>query len=186
MGCGQLPTWSSIQQGTPATTESPCFPSQGGGRSKTSGPGALHWGLPRGPQALGLRLPPPLHVGWVLLHGLKPICPQVQQCPSHIPSFLSQTQGYLRSPQDPLRWAAAVLLGEAVLVSVPRAQSSGSWTSPSPMGPGASAHRHVLVQVSSSITPAPAASARTCWTPCSRVRTQLAHQGMGSWRGWGR
>nr|XP_035961597.1 maestro heat-like repeat-containing protein family member 6 isoform X2 [Halichoerus grypus] len=36
---------------------------------------------------------------------------EVQQCPSHIPSFLSQTQGYLRSPQDPLRWAAAVLLG---------------------------------------------------------------------------
>ncbi|XP_027949311.1 LOW QUALITY PROTEIN: maestro heat-like repeat-containing protein family member 6 [Eumetopias jubatus] len=35
----------------------------------------------------------------------------VQQYPSHIPSFLSQTQGYLRSPQDPLRWAAAVLLG---------------------------------------------------------------------------
>ncbi|KAF3822814.1 hypothetical protein GH733_008188 [Mirounga leonina] len=35
----------------------------------------------------------------------------VQQCPSHIPSFLSQTQGYLRSPQDPLRRAAAVLLG---------------------------------------------------------------------------
>ncbi|XP_064443841.1 maestro heat-like repeat-containing protein family member 6 isoform X2 [Mirounga angustirostris] len=36
---------------------------------------------------------------------------EVQQCPSHIPSFLSQTQGYLRSPQDPLRRAAAVLLG---------------------------------------------------------------------------
>ncbi|XP_072601846.1 maestro heat-like repeat-containing protein family member 6 [Vulpes vulpes] len=35
----------------------------------------------------------------------------VQQYPSHVPSFLSQTQGYLRSPQDPLRWAAAVLLG---------------------------------------------------------------------------
>ncbi|XP_029779110.1 maestro heat-like repeat-containing protein family member 6 isoform X2 [Suricata suricatta] len=35
----------------------------------------------------------------------------VQQYPSRIPSFLSQTQGYLRSPQDPLRWAAAVLLG---------------------------------------------------------------------------
>ncbi|XP_047580737.1 maestro heat-like repeat-containing protein family member 6 isoform X3 [Lutra lutra] len=35
----------------------------------------------------------------------------VQQYPSHTPSFLSQTQGYLRSPQTPLRWAAAVLLG---------------------------------------------------------------------------
>ncbi|XP_044102890.1 maestro heat-like repeat-containing protein family member 6 [Neovison vison] len=35
----------------------------------------------------------------------------VQRYPSHTPSFLSQTQGYLRSPQTPLRWAAAVLLG---------------------------------------------------------------------------
>uniref|UniRef100_G1LJ74 Maestro heat like repeat family member 6 n=1 Tax=Ailuropoda melanoleuca TaxID=9646 RepID=G1LJ74_AILME len=35
----------------------------------------------------------------------------VQQYPSHIPSFLSQSQGYLRSPQCRLRWAAAVLLG---------------------------------------------------------------------------
>ncbi|XP_044102889.1 maestro heat-like repeat-containing protein family member 6 [Neovison vison] len=34
-----------------------------------------------------------------------------QRYPSHTPSFLSQTQGYLRSPQTPLRWAAAVLLG---------------------------------------------------------------------------
>lgn len=38
---------------------------------------------------------------------------QVQRYPSHVPSFLSQTQGYLRSPQDPLRRAAAVLIGEA-------------------------------------------------------------------------
>ncbi|XP_008581298.1 PREDICTED: maestro heat-like repeat-containing protein family member 6 [Galeopterus variegatus] len=35
----------------------------------------------------------------------------VQRYPSHIPSFLSQTQGYLRSPQDPLRRAATVLIG---------------------------------------------------------------------------
>ncbi|XP_044930062.1 maestro heat-like repeat-containing protein family member 6 isoform X2 [Mustela putorius furo] len=35
----------------------------------------------------------------------------VQRYPSHTPSFLSQTQGYLRSPQTPLRWGAAVLLG---------------------------------------------------------------------------
>uniref|UniRef100_A0A8C2YSZ4 Maestro heat like repeat family member 6 n=1 Tax=Chinchilla lanigera TaxID=34839 RepID=A0A8C2YSZ4_CHILA len=35
----------------------------------------------------------------------------VQQYPSHIPCFLSQTQGYLRSPQDPLRLAATMLLG---------------------------------------------------------------------------
>ncbi|KAK2490151.1 hypothetical protein MC885_006584 [Smutsia gigantea] len=38
-------------------------------------------------------------------------CCLVQWYPSHVPSFLSQTQGYLRSPQDPLRWAAAVLIG---------------------------------------------------------------------------
>ncbi|XP_032171381.1 maestro heat-like repeat-containing protein family member 6 isoform X4 [Mustela erminea] len=36
---------------------------------------------------------------------------EVQRYPSHTPSFLSQTQGYLRSPQTPLRWGAAVLLG---------------------------------------------------------------------------
>nr|XP_011750801.2 maestro heat-like repeat-containing protein family member 6 isoform X1 [Macaca nemestrina] len=40
-----------------------------------------------------------------------PFCPQVQRYPGHVPNFLSQTQGYLRSPQDPLRRAAAVLIG---------------------------------------------------------------------------
>ncbi|KAM9198647.1 maestro heat-like repeat-containing protein family member 6 isoform 2-T2 [Dugong dugon] len=35
----------------------------------------------------------------------------VQRYPSHVPSFLSQTQGYLRSTQAPLRRAAAVLIG---------------------------------------------------------------------------
>ncbi|XP_004387484.1 maestro heat-like repeat-containing protein family member 6 [Trichechus manatus latirostris] len=35
----------------------------------------------------------------------------VQRYPSHVPSFLSQTQGYFRSPQAPLRRAAAVLIG---------------------------------------------------------------------------
>ncbi|XP_008824804.2 maestro heat-like repeat-containing protein family member 6 [Nannospalax galili] len=35
----------------------------------------------------------------------------VQRYPSHIPRFLSQTQGYLRSPQDTLRRAATVLIG---------------------------------------------------------------------------
>lgn len=34
-----------------------------------------------------------------------------------MPRFLSQTQGYLRNPQDSLRWAAVVLVGKAVLVS---------------------------------------------------------------------
>ncbi|KAM6148263.1 maestro heat-like repeat-containing protein family member 6 [Rhynchocyon petersi] len=35
----------------------------------------------------------------------------VSRYPSHVPSFLNQTQGYLRSPQGPLRRAAAVLIG---------------------------------------------------------------------------
>ncbi|XP_039701920.1 maestro heat-like repeat-containing protein family member 6 [Pteropus medius] len=35
----------------------------------------------------------------------------VQWYPSHVPSFLSQTQGYLQSPQGPLRRAAIVLIG---------------------------------------------------------------------------
>ncbi|XP_070078111.1 maestro heat-like repeat-containing protein family member 6 isoform X2 [Equus przewalskii] len=44
---------------------------------------------------------------------------KVQQYPSHVPSFLSQTQGYLRSPQVPLRRAAAVLIGFLVHHSSP-------------------------------------------------------------------
>ncbi|XP_010637577.2 maestro heat-like repeat-containing protein family member 6, partial [Fukomys damarensis] len=44
----------------------------------------------------------------------------VQQYPSHIPCFLSQTQGYLRSPQDSLRRAATVLLGFLVYHASPR------------------------------------------------------------------
>ncbi|KAM8786621.1 maestro heat-like repeat-containing protein family member 6 isoform 2-T2 [Rhynchonycteris naso] len=44
--------------------------------------------------------------------ALSRICHRlVQWYPNHVPSFLSQTQGYLRSPQDPLRRAAAVLIG---------------------------------------------------------------------------
>ncbi|XP_072805986.1 maestro heat-like repeat-containing protein family member 6 isoform X10 [Vicugna pacos] len=44
--------------------------------------------------------------------ALSRICQRlVQWYPSHVPSFLSQTQGYLRSPQDRLRRAAAVLIG---------------------------------------------------------------------------
>uniref|UniRef100_A0A2K6SEA3 Maestro heat like repeat family member 6 n=2 Tax=Saimiri boliviensis TaxID=27679 RepID=A0A2K6SEA3_SAIBB len=35
----------------------------------------------------------------------------VRRYPGHVPNFLSQTQGYLRSPQDPLRRAATVLIG---------------------------------------------------------------------------
>nr|XP_004656359.2 maestro heat-like repeat-containing protein family member 6 [Jaculus jaculus] len=44
----------------------------------------------------------------------------VQRYPSHVPRFLSQTQGYLRSPQDPLRRAATVLIGFLVYHASPR------------------------------------------------------------------
>ncbi|XP_055288172.1 maestro heat-like repeat-containing protein family member 6 isoform X2 [Moschus berezovskii] len=55
-------------------------------------------------------LRPPLHAELALLPH-EPFCPQVQWYPSHVPSFLSQTQGYLQSPQGPLRRAAALLTG---------------------------------------------------------------------------
>ncbi|XP_038411674.1 maestro heat-like repeat-containing protein family member 6 [Canis lupus familiaris] len=64
---------------------------------------ALHWGLLEDMVTVAHYDSP---------EALSRICHcLVQQYPSHVPSFLSQTQGYLRSPQDPLRWAAAVLLG---------------------------------------------------------------------------
>ncbi|XP_003802419.1 maestro heat-like repeat-containing protein family member 6 [Otolemur garnettii] len=44
--------------------------------------------------------------------ALSHICHRlIRQYPSHVPNFLSQTQGYLRSPEDPLRHAATVLIG---------------------------------------------------------------------------
>ncbi|XP_032982641.1 maestro heat-like repeat-containing protein family member 6 isoform X2 [Rhinolophus ferrumequinum] len=44
--------------------------------------------------------------------ALSRICHRmVHWYPSHVPRFLSQTQGYLRSPQDHLRRAATVLIG---------------------------------------------------------------------------
>uniref|UniRef100_A0A8C0I5P1 Maestro heat like repeat family member 6 n=1 Tax=Balaenoptera musculus TaxID=9771 RepID=A0A8C0I5P1_BALMU len=52
--------------------------------------------------------------------ALSRICHRlVQWYPSHVPRFLSQTQGYLRSPQDSLRWAAVVLVGFLVHHSSP-------------------------------------------------------------------
>ncbi|XP_010838111.1 PREDICTED: maestro heat-like repeat-containing protein family member 6, partial [Bison bison bison] len=52
--------------------------------------------------------------------ALSRICHRmVQWYPSHVPSFLSQTQGYLRSPQGPLRRAAALLTGFLVHHSSP-------------------------------------------------------------------
>lgn len=70
----------------------------------------------RGPWALASPLRPPLHAE-LALPSQEPFCPQVQWYPSHVPSFLSQTQGYLRSPQSPLRLAATLLTGEAGLAS---------------------------------------------------------------------
>ncbi|XP_059103232.1 maestro heat-like repeat-containing protein family member 6 [Peromyscus eremicus] len=43
----------------------------------------------------------------------------VQRYPSHVKHFLSQTQGYLRSPQDTLRRAATVLIGFLVYHASP-------------------------------------------------------------------
>ncbi|XP_073925455.1 maestro heat-like repeat-containing protein family member 6 isoform X4 [Castor canadensis] len=51
----------------------------------------------------------------------------VQRYPSYVPHFLSQTQGYLRSPQDRLRRAATVLIGEAVLGSYGLSHSGLLW-----------------------------------------------------------
>ncbi|CAO2602002.1 Maestro heat-like repeat-containing protein family member 6 [Lemmus lemmus] len=47
----------------------------------------------------------------------------VQRYPSHVKHFLSQTQGYLRSPQDPLRRAATVLIGFLVYHASPNGVS---------------------------------------------------------------
>ncbi|KAM8937309.1 LOW QUALITY PROTEIN: maestro heat-like repeat-containing protein family member 6 [Lycaon pictus] len=83
---------------------------------------ALHWGLLEDMVTVAHYDSP---------EALSRICHcLVQQYPSHVPSFLSQTQGYLRSPQDPLRWAAAVLLGEAVPLS------SGLWELDRPLPVG--------------------------------------------------
>ncbi|XP_075406628.1 maestro heat-like repeat-containing protein family member 6 [Tenrec ecaudatus] len=44
--------------------------------------------------------------------ALSRVCHRLaQRYPSHVATFLSQTQGYLRSPQGPLRLAAVVLIG---------------------------------------------------------------------------
>lgn len=139
--------------------------------------------------------------------GLAPVCchelccPQVQWYPSHAASFLSQTQGYLQSPQGPLRRAAIVLIGEAVRVSLSLSLSlsPGLGELGEPLPAGAGTHTFTLVQASSCITPAPAMSTRTCWTPCSVVRTQVARlwgpgeamgarggvDGAGGWRARG-
>ncbi|CAH6791034.1 maestro heat-like repeat-containing protein family member 6 [Phodopus roborovskii] len=47
----------------------------------------------------------------------------VQRYPSHVKHFLSQTQGYLRSPQNTLRLAATVLVGFLVYHASPSAVS---------------------------------------------------------------
>ncbi|XP_051015283.1 maestro heat-like repeat-containing protein family member 6 [Acomys russatus] len=47
----------------------------------------------------------------------------VQRYPSHVQHFLSQTQGYLRSPQDTLRRAATVLIGFLVYHASPNGVS---------------------------------------------------------------
>uniref|UniRef100_A0A8C6E518 Maestro heat like repeat family member 6 n=1 Tax=Moschus moschiferus TaxID=68415 RepID=A0A8C6E518_MOSMO len=64
---------------------------------------ALHWGLLEEMVTVAHYDSP---------EALSRICHRlVQWYPSHVPSFLSQTQGYLQSPQGPLRRAAALLTG---------------------------------------------------------------------------
>ncbi|XP_053414412.1 maestro heat-like repeat-containing protein family member 6 isoform X2 [Nycticebus coucang] len=72
------------------------------------GQGGLRLGL-RGPlRKLVLQCLVPL---LLRLHDPSRDTAEIRQYPSHVPSFLSQTQGYLRSPEDPLRHAATVLIG---------------------------------------------------------------------------
>ncbi|XP_027416250.1 maestro heat-like repeat-containing protein family member 6 [Bos indicus x Bos taurus] len=72
---------------------------------------ALHWGLLEEMVTVAHYDSP---------EALSRICHRmVQWYPSHVPSFLSQTQGYLRSPQGPLRRAAALLTGFLVHHSSP-------------------------------------------------------------------
>lgn len=112
-------------------------------------------------------------------------CPQVQWYPSHAPRFLSQTQGYLQSPQGPLRRAAIVLIGEAVRVSqCPCPQSSGNWASPSLPGAwGQHTHVHLcpgfLVHHSS-----PSHVNQDLLDSLFRGEDP-SHQGVGTWGGCG-
>lgn len=72
---------------------------------------ALHWGLLEEMVTVAHYDSP---------EALSRICHRlVQWYPSHVPSFLSQTQGYLRSPQGPLRRAAVLLTGFLVHHSSP-------------------------------------------------------------------
>ncbi|XP_069882004.1 maestro heat-like repeat-containing protein family member 6 [Dipodomys merriami] len=81
------------------------------------------WTLARCDQALGWGL---LEEVVTVAHYDSPealgrVCHRlVQRYPSHVPRFLSQTQGYLRSPQGPLRRAAAMLIGFLVYYASPR------------------------------------------------------------------
>eukprot|EP00071_Canis_lupus_P009824 XP_005628362.2 maestro heat-like repeat-containing protein family member 6 [Canis lupus familiaris] len=109
---------------------------------------ALHWGLLEDMVTVAHYDSP---------EALSRICHcLVQQYPSHVPSFLSQTQGYLRSPQDPLRWAAAVLLGFLIHHTCPGCISQDLLDSLS----------QDLEQLQSDPKPA--------WWPPPRVRPQVA------------
>lgn len=100
-------------------------------------------------------------------------------------SFLSQTQGYLRSPQGPLRRAAAVLIGELAFPS--SFLELTLWALCGTVSAGGS-HSHLDYlgsQASSSTTRVPAASLRTCWMPFCRVRTPWPKHGPGQAAGAG-
>ncbi|XP_077022720.1 maestro heat-like repeat-containing protein family member 6 [Tamandua tetradactyla] len=73
---------------------------------------ALHWGLLEEMVTMAHYDSP---------EALSRVCGRlVQRYPSYVSNFLSQTQGYLRSPQDPLRLAATVLIGFFVHHASPR------------------------------------------------------------------
>lgn len=112
-------------------------------------------------------------------------CPQVQWYPSHAPRFLSQTQGYLQSPQGPLRRAAIVLIGEAVRVSqCPCPQSSGNWASPSL--PGARGqHTHVYLCPGFLVHHSSPSHVNQDLLDSLFRGEDPSHQGVGTWRGCG-
>jgi hypothetical protein len=84
-------------------------------------------GAPQGTPALGFASVASFPLSLALLCCHDTFCSQVQRYPSYVPHFLSQTQGYLRSPQDRLRRAATVLIGEAVLGSYGLSHSGLLW-----------------------------------------------------------
>lgn len=180
-GCRQLPTWSSIHRGHFPLKTVP-FPAKvvASLRSQTLMPCP---GGSTGHPSLWAHL-------CCLLSCHEPFCPQVQQYPSHVPSFLSQTQGYLRSPQVPLRRAAAVLIGEAGLVPHSRSHPEPSllevWGQHSQvcLGPGFLVHHSSPSHVSQDLLDSlfQGEDPTRVWGPGQAVGARVGWVGMDRWR----